>query len=460
MPSTTVKLPSVYIDAIGESAFAGLLVVNEFPERNSTEASKSAVIVLEILSTNGLDINASATDVYVNGVLAVTGGVFQSGFSGSVVTTDPRQHVVTIDRTADFVSEELVTVRVVAEDVTPVDTIDSSYTFTVEDLTTPKLSSVLARAATTVRAIFDEGMLSQSSAGANDALNPANYTLVFVPVNDRQAGAGPTVVSVNKVNDLTYDLATDFELSFFRTYRLVVGAVADDSAAGNTVLPSAPDNQKEFASWSPPGWPSNRKFDFFTDLLSRDDRTRDVQGDLERLASAFTDTISLLCWDVDRWIEIIDLDDAPSQFVDAMLFDLGNPFDFDLSDNRKRKLADLLPDIYKQRGTEAGIRNLARFFLGIEITDIEIWNEDGWILGVSELGIDTDLALGIQANLYTFIVHVDQDLDATTRRQLEILIELTKVAHEHFIIKTPSDLESIDHLALGFSELGVNWTLH
>ena len=457
MTTINAELPSVYLDGIGESAFSGLIVANEIPERNSIEAPKGTNLTIDIISTNGTDIDGTATDVTINGTLAVDNGVIQSGFSGSIDTSDARHHVIAINPDTDFTSEQVVTVRVEGADITPTDTVDTTYTFTVEDLTAPKLTDARASGPKTVRASFDEGMLATSISGTNDALNPANYTISFVPGNDRQAGVSPIVLSVEQSSNKDYDLTLDGELTFFRNYKLQVGPIADDSVAGNTV--ANPNDVQSFVSWSPPDWPDRRKFEIFQ-FFSKDDRQGDSSGDLERILSALQDTIYLFCHDIDEWIKIIDIEESPEPFLDAILCDLGNPFNFDLTLNRKRKLADLLPDIYKQRGTEEGIQNLARFFLGIEISNIEIWNEDSWILGESELGIDTDLAPGSGANLYTFVVQVDQELTVEEERILTELIKQTKVAHEHLIIVEPSDIEFIDHLELGFSELGVNWMLH
>jgi phage tail-like protein len=459
------ELPSVYLDNFTSSTVAAVFVANEVPVRDSFGADTATTVALDIISTTGFDISTAdgTQEIYVAGVLAFerTGGgspTFVNGFSGGFSGSDPRRHIITIVPPADFSSEQVVAVRVVAEDVdAPATTVDFTYSFTVEDLTTPKLLQVDQPGPLVVRATFDEGMLAQSTSGTNDALNPANYSVTFEPDNDRQAGVSVVVTAITQVSATVYDLTLDIEPTFFRTYRLTVGDIADDSLAGNTV--ALGDNTLTFTSWSPPDWPDTRDFSLWQ-MMSKDDRRGDVHGDLERILSALDDSLQVMCWDIDQWIKIIDIDDAPSQFVDAILADLGNPFQFDLTDNRKRKLADLLPEIYKQRGTPRGIINLARFFLGIEITSIDIFNEEMWILGESELGIDTDLGPSAQANLYTFVVTVDQELDAETEKNLERLIRLTKVAHEHFQIKTPSDALVIDHLELGFSELGVNWILH
>jgi CheY-like chemotaxis protein len=53
-------------------------------------------------------------------------------------------------------------------------------------------------------------------------------------------------------------------------------------------------------------------------------------------------------------VEILDLERAPEPFLDAMLSDLGNPFELELDVLRKRRLVARLVDMYRKRGTAAG----------------------------------------------------------------------------------------------------------
>ncbi len=455
-----IVLPAAYVDNVEEVAAVEVVVINETPERDSIGAAKSTNVRFTVLSTTGFDIDTSSRKVFVGGTLAYDDGAggAQPGFSVFIAVLSASEHDFTINPTTDFVSEQVVAVRCIFEDLdSPSTAIDFTYSFTVEDTTQPRLSQVKATGPDVVRVTFDEGMKSTSSVGVDDALNPANYQLVFVPVNDRQAGVSANVLTVSKVSSSIFDLMLDIELSFGRTYNLMVEDMVDDSVGGNEVDPAF--DEKQFVSWTPPVTPADRDFSLFR-MMSAADRRRDASGDLERLMSAIDDTISVLCWDSDRFSEIWDIDDGPIQFIEALLQDFGNPFEFDLTDNRKRKLMDLLVEIYRQKGTERGIINLARFFLGIEITDITAYNEDTWVLGESELGIDTVLATGAQAAAYTFVVNLDTNLTALEERQLRQLIDYMKPVHTHYIIVQPADAEFIDHLELGISDLGENWTLH
>ena len=78
---------------------------------------------------------------------------------------------------------------------------------------------------------------------------------------------------------------------------------------------------------------------------------------------------------------------AAERFLDLMLQDLGNPFPFDLSAADKRRLLNVLVAIYREKGTAVGIKNVIRFFLGLEV-DIITYTGEGLVLGESLLGED------------------------------------------------------------------------
>jgi phage tail-like protein len=64
----------------------------------------------------------------------------------------------------------------------------------------------------------------------------------------------------------------------------------------------------------------------------------------------------LLLADVDRWPDIFDLERAPeSASSTSSSRDLGNPFPFELDAMGKRRLASVLVEMYRQKGTAKGI---------------------------------------------------------------------------------------------------------
>jgi phage tail-like protein len=169
----------------------------------------------------------------------------------------------------------------------------------------------------------------------------------------------------------------------------------------NPILP--PFDTTEFIGFRP-ARPSNRRFDLWH-MLPVWNRREDVTGDLWRFISCLQEVVDLLLAEVDRFPDIFDLERSPSPFLDLILQDLGNPFPFELDEIGKRRLASVLCEMYRQKGTAIGIKNAIRFFLGIDITAITSLGSLGLILGVSELGVDWILGPSNRFALYAFSTH-------------------------------------------------------
>ncbi len=143
-----------------------------------------------------------------------------------------------------------------------------------------------------------------------------------------------------------------------------------------------------------------------------------------------------------------------------MLADLGNPFEFDLTLTDKRRLVQVLVEIYQLKGTALGVQNVVRFFLGLEVTILP-WTGTTMMLGESYLGVDWELGPSGTWALYAFDVQVDELLTDTQRTQLRTLVEYMRCAREHFVnLLEPTTPTVIDHLELGLSSLGEEWILH
>jgi phage tail-like protein len=456
-----VNLPALWYDDFAESATVGVFLANTYPEDADTEVPKDLAVTLEILSTAAAAVDLTATTITINGVTAMLNGAFQAGFvSGSSSTPiNVHDYRIVIAHDDDWTSEQTITVGVVSETVGGGYTLDESYSFTVEDLISPQLVSVFATYATTIRVTFDEGMLASSESGANDALNPENYVLTYVPVNDRQAAVSVVVTAVTQISATVYDLTTDIELTFWRAYLLTCGDIADDSSNAN--LLDADHCTAGFDSWTPPAWPETRRFRLW-DMLGQRHRDDDVTGDLERLVDCWQDCVWMLLWDADRIEDNWDVDRAPEVCLGARLQDLGNPHSFDLTELQKRKLLDFLVPSYRQHGTEPAIINLVRFFLGITVTVLAYnSSEYRWVLGEDTLGQGTILGPGDgEPALYTFVIQSLTDLTTEERRWIGLIADTTKVAHEHYVIKDPGDAITWDHWELGYSKLGLETILH
>jgi phage tail-like protein len=166
---------------------------------------------------------------------------------------------------------------------------------------------------------------------------------------------------------------------------------------------SAPTTAR--ASRLPPRAPATRRFDLWR-MLPKHNRRDDHTGDLFRFIACLQEVTDLLLADVDRWPDIFDLERAPEAFVDLILRDLGNPFPFELDAMGKRRLASVLVEMYRQKGTAKGIQNAIRFFLGIDISAITPFNADTLYLGESLLGVDWVLGPSDRFARYAFNVEV------------------------------------------------------
>lgn len=455
MTTFYAEIPGLYLDALAlDTSTATPVLANRDPEPAETNVPLASLVTFDLIATGSSALSLATVQVWIAGVLAYSASAFQAGFAGvgSLVSAPASDTTrIAIDPTSNFASQQVVPVRVVARTVDG-SAIDTTYTFTATDRTPPRLISANALDMRTVRVVFDEPVQALSSTVATDALDPANYTLVA----QNTPAVAASVTSVTPVTDTTLDLTTSLELSFDRTYAVVVAGVNDLS--GNAI--EAPYNTASFVAYRPPA-PANRRFNIYRDMLRDTDRREDDSGDLRSFAAILQDVADLKLAEIDAFTDILDPDRAPEVFVDAMLADLGNPFDFMLSLIDKRRLAQVLVPMYQQKGTRPGIINAVRFFLGIEV-DLRIYAADGWILGDDELGETTVLAASAgSAALFSFDVIAPRVLTADERLRIRALATYMKGEREHLrLIVEPTTPEVIDHVELGLSELGTTFVLH
>lgn len=437
-----------------------LILINRGPEPGEVAVPREGNIYLEIHSTGADDVDDGNTQVFVNGVLAYDGGVFQAGFTGpDSLTASPIVGIrqIRIDPTSDFSSEEIVSVRVTSSTVVvgdPLFTIDESYSFTIEDFTAPTVLSAFAVDCKTVRVKFSEAMRSLVATNSDDALNPENYT-IDRNNEDPQAAVNPNVVSIVESMPDEFDVLTDIEMSFGVTY--VVTVLSAEDVVGNEVV--APLNVATFIAFTPTV-PAGRRLDLYR-MLPVINRRDDATQDLRRFTSIIQDVINVLLLDIDRWTDILDFRLAAEPFIDAILCGLGNPFMFDLSTIDKQRLAAVLVNIYREKGLAEGIENATLFFLGLSIVVQACDPGDGWILGESELGIGSILASGDQFLLYSFEIVSPIILTIEQQSQITKIADYMKPAHTHLKrIVDPTPPVVLDHWEIGESELGVDTLLH
>lgn len=441
----------------GTDAADAVVLVNRNPEPNETGIPADSTIYFELANTTGTAPLESNLVVEIGGVVAWDGADFANGYTGTISNPAADVLAVSLIPPAEFTTTEIVTVRAALS--TP--TFDETYSFVAEDTEAPQIASVLGRDEKILRVTFNEPVVISSVSATNDALNPDNYALERLS----RPAVSVEVTAVNQVSDRVVDLTTDIELTYGAPYMLVVRRVED--LEGTAII--APNNIANFNAYSPP-FPNGRRFRLIEFLPSLN-RGEDAQQELNVFMAVFQDVLNLLLVSIDKWSNIIDLDLAPEVFLDAMLMDLGNPFtEFDLTEIDKRRLLRVLVAIYKLKGTGVGIINVVRFFLGIEVTIDVINAYEGWEL--TEEGADASIGnelsdivedspdpaeFGPGTDLvYSFIVHSPYViLTDEERARITSIAELMKPGHTHLVAVTDiSPEEELDHVELGFSELG------
>ena len=201
-------------------------------------------------------------------------------------------------------------------------------------------------------------------------------------------------------------------------------------------------------------------------------RIEEADGDLSRMVDeVWQPALDILCAEAARWVDQGDVDKAESNTVDAMLRDLGNPFEIAFAQplNQRRQLVRLLVPIYLAKGSAPALQDVIRALTGIEIVRVvSPATIFGWTLGVHVLSDTppatppsnpalTDLAfLGSspQFSLYSFQIEVDRVLTDEEREVIEGIVDLVKPAHTHFLgFLEPGVADPIDHWELGLSFL-------
>ncbi len=457
-----IEIPAVYLDQlILDDAAPDLSVVNRDPQSGEARVPRDSDIALDLADTTGSAPDPAATQIFVDGVLAYdgSGGGAQPGFSvtESVPVSGQRRFLIDVLPML-FESESVVVVRVVSANLAATASVDDTWVFTAADETPPRLVSAFARELRRVRATFDESVLQVDPAGAGDALNPASWRLDPIQPDVDTPAIPVSASSVETVNDFEVDVILDDDPSFV-DYDLVALDVLD--AEGNVIV--APLDRARFTAFVPPK-PARRDWNIY-EWLPTFNRDEDMAGtrELLRFTNVLQEIVDLQLYDMDRWVEIFDVDAAAERYLDAILVGLGNPFPWveELSETDKRRLIRVLVDMYKQKGTVPGIQNVVRFFLSIEV-EIDEYSTPGWILDVDLLGDTTALGTDVSVLLYTFDVISASILDDDARRRIVQIVDLMKPAHTHHARTLDPDTGAApDHLELGVSLLFEGeWILH
>lgn len=465
-----VILPSVYFDQITapETITPPLFIANRFPAPGQTNVPNDLEsITYQVVNTSGTAFSISQF-AWVNDVQVLSGFSGINGWTAIVdLSAGPANDDmdVTLTPPAGFFelgSEETVKVRVLHLPIFPPDGVDETWTFTAADFVAPAVRSADMIDKKILRVAFTDDV--RLDATANGALNPANYCTSRLSL----PAVTLDVVGVSEVfgQPNVVDVEFNWEASIGANYVIIVENVHDDS--GNLI--SETGQELAFIGYVPPR-PRGRRFellDFIPNMNIAEDRTtaqgadpnNPGTGDLRKLVLILQEVVDLLLCQIDRWTDIIDIDAAPEAFIDAILQDLGNPFAdciADLDETGKRRLARVLISIYKEKGTDVGIINAVRFFLGIEVTLDIINTHQFWQLDISKLDADTVLAPAVGSSLwYSFFIVSEVILTDEQTRRILCIADYMKGVQEHVLgvvepgdVVTPSEFWLLNQSLLG-----------
>ncbi|MBK7537580.1 MAG: Ig-like domain-containing protein [Myxococcales bacterium] len=444
---TELALPALVIEEV-ELVETGprLVLANRSPGPGETQVPIDSLLALELIDSGPTGVRLAGLRIWVGETLAVEGSTsppILPPFAG------PRS---SLDQTSDSVrvvlhpvvpleSLALISMRVVAQTADGEAQLEAQYAFTVEDRTPPRLLAAQAVAPRQVKLAFDE-----------EVEVPAGASFSFVP--EGRPAVTLKVIAVSLDATLLW-LTLDTELTPDVRYLVTVAGVSDSS--GNEIMP--PYDRAQLVGFRP-AQPPGRRFDLWQ-MIPAHNRRDDQTGDLRGFIACLQEVVDLLLSDLDRWPQLFDLERAPERFLDLILRDLGNPFSFSLDLPTKRRLAAVLVELYRQKGTAPGIRNAVRFFLGVDITAIVPLAAEALVLGESELGVDWVMGPSHRFALYAFDVVVARALTQEERARLRHIVEYMRPAHTHFVtLVEPRPPEVPDHWELGESDLGETTALH
>lgn len=218
-------MPDIFLGEFGTDTNPPV-VNTRSPANLATGVLRTANISFNVVDVGGSGVALASISVTVNGVPAVTGGLFQAGFTG---TTTPITdgYAVFINPTVNFTYGATKTVVVNAYDLSPIVNIvaPDTWSFTVELDTTPPVFNNLFPANLATGVAFNTNFSFDIAdadspvpqVSINLTLNAANvivngvaslgYAVVFTPIT------GGFTVTVNPAVDLAVNLVVNLAAS-------------------------------------------------------------------------------------------------------------------------------------------------------------------------------------------------------------------------------------------------------
>lgn len=448
--SYDVELPGVYLDAF-VSAVPGQnpLVACRDPRVDDVNVNDDTEIFFNVFgiadALTGVTIRVDGSIVGVlDGVGAVNAVTTAVGWTVYALAADSTTTRYRLTRATPFASEAVVVVEVEAS--TAVNTTTTTWSFTIADTEGPRLLTAEATALLEVTLTWNEQL-------PDSALDPALYTLSLE--SDPPAFV-PTVLDVRREDAERVVLVLDQPATTGATYLVTAAGVVD--MFGNAV--EAPYDTATWTTYVPSLAPENRLLSLYQELPEAE-RDTDVSSELRLFCNILDEGLRAITAVVDEWpLIVVDPDTATEPFLDAILWELGDPFSWmNLPVAKKRVLARVMHALVALKGGGPGIVAAIRLLLGIEVQiHVYGWGPAG--LGEAIMGETFILGSDDEDDLYTFWVIVPEPLDADTENAMDQILKIMKVAHERHLIVQPEEVFVPDHWALGFSELGVETTLH
>ncbi|TXH12176.1 MAG: hypothetical protein E6R03_13355 [Hyphomicrobiaceae bacterium] len=448
-----IELPVVWFDWLNFETISGVFLGNRlpYPEQIAIPAANPS-LRFSIVNTTLSPLDITTTEILINGQVAFQNGAFVAPFDGVLSTfVDPAgpagrniDFVVDLTGMAPLSSEQPVTILVNSQTLAGT-TLADQYTYITADTMPPSLTSVVPIDLLHALVTFSEPV---KMSGTGTALDPTAYT-----VTSASAPAVPlTVIAVETVGVSTVLITFDQAQTMGAHYVLQAEGVED--LQGNAVNAIT----VEWVGYRPPQ-PAGRRFRLW-DFITNFHKAADITRDLRKVILCFQDISDHLLALIDEWPSVWDIDRAPEPLLDVILAELGNPFQFSMDLGTKRRLVGLLTTVYRQKGTAAGIINVVRFFLGLDIsiTPVNI-RENFWLVGFNYLGVNTFVAPGKgDPAWYSFWIDSPVLLTDEQREQIFSIADYMKPAHEHILgIREPGGIiTQTDYWRLGYGNLGVS----
>lgn len=298
----------------------------------------------------------------------------------------------------------------------------------------------------------------------DSVLDPTNYVLT-IDTARVQSEINPTYVTtvdrVERASDSSVLLYLEKAMTQGGFYIMTVDGVYDNS--GNIIDPLK--NSGEFSGFVPSEM-MERDWDIYSLYAAFNRRQDEDRGLVFKKFCAVLKEVSLQ-WlsDIDYIFRWQDIAQAPERVVDGMLANLGNPFGcISIDAVLKKQLIGFLTTLYKEKGTEKGIGNAIRFFLGIDPITFKYYWGTGWMLGKpgrGELGVSTVLNSGKLRDRYSFSIIVNRVLTEVEKEGIQCIVRVLKPSHTHFItIIEPTPPFVPDHWMIPWSGFGSTTILH